>query len=377
MTLALTALLTSSLLAAPVPVQAAGWPQFRGAHGTSHVDGLHPVEWGPERNVAWQLALPGAGWSSPVVVEGLVLVTTAVSESGAGPMGMMAGVSDPSTMGRGAAPDEELSFQIHALALEDGSAVWDREVGRLVPAYGVHASNTFATATPATDGERLFVTYGALGEVVAFDLEGQELWRVATGVYKTANDFGWGSSLLAADGHVFLQNDNEESSFLLALSAEDGSEVWRAERGQGTAWASPMLWNNEDAVDLVACGPGSVIGYAPASGEVRWQLTGIAGSFSASPGSEGDALFVGNSGPMAPGPLIAVTQGAAGERALDAEEPGYVAWVDRRGGPGFASPLAVGGNVYILGRNGTGPSSDFPGGVAQREERRCRRSFSS
>ena len=84
--------------------------------------------------MAWRHALPGGGWSSPVVVGGLVIVTTAVQEGEDGPVGMQDGVSDRATMGMGAEPGGEVSFQVHALALETGAAVWDRELGKLLDA---------------------------------------------------------------------------------------------------------------------------------------------------------------------------------------------------------------------------------------------------
>jgi outer membrane protein assembly factor BamB len=352
MTLSLLLVLLPAL---PIPQETgapeATWPGFRGARGDSVVPAGHPVRWSADENLAWRRALPGGGWSSPIVVGDLVVVTTAVRAAGAGPVGMDAGVSDMATGGEGQSPEHEYGFQVHAFALADGAPVWDVELGAEVPDYNVHPSNTFATETPATDGERIFVTFGGLGAVTALDLAGEELWWVETGVFQTANDFGWASSLVAADGLVFVQNDNEEASFLIALSAEDGEEAWRVERPLGTAWSTPVLWPNGDGVDLVVCGAGTVTGYAPDTGAVRWSLEGIVGSFSSSPGSDGSRLFLGNSGSRTGGPLVAVGQGADGAQALAPDELGWLDWVVDRAGPGLASPVAASGLVFVLGSN--------------------------
>jgi len=356
-------------LAALAGPQEAAWPQFRGVHGDGLVAGECPVAWGPETNVAWTRELPGSGWSSPVVVGERIFVTCAVDDAGGRPMDFQSGVTDPATMGQGEAPESDVGFQVHALSLADGATLWERELGVLVPPYGIHPSNTYATETPATDGERLFVTFGALGSVIALDLDGEQLWRTETGVFKTFNSFGWGSSLVCADGLVFLQNDNEEESFLTALSAADGSEVWTAERPKGTAWSTPLLWPAGDAVDLVVCGPQSVTGYAPDTGKVRWSLEGIAGSFSSSPGADAEHLYLGNSGPMARGPLVAIGKGAEGTLAIDAEEPGWLSWVVERAGPGFASPVAAGGLVFVLASNGVLACHDAASGEQLWRER--------
>ena len=329
------------------------WTRFRGPSATSIVsERSFPAEWGPDHNVAWKLELAGSGWSSPIVVGERVYLTSAIDAGDEGPRGMSEGVRDPSTMGRGAKPEGELTFQLACYELESGAEIWVREVGKCVPLYPVHRSNTFATETPATDGERLFVTFGGLGELACFDLDGEPLWRVETGVFRTGNNFGWGISLVVHDGLVFLQNDNEESSFLAAFEAASGEQRWRAERPQGTSWGTPLVWtgadqSGADRTSLVACGPDAVIAYEPATGAEQWRLEGIGGSFSSSPTCDGEHIYFGNSGPMSRGPLLAVSASAAG--TLDANDPEAVAWRVERAGPGFASPLVYDGLIYILG----------------------------
>jgi outer membrane protein assembly factor BamB len=329
------------------------WPGFRGADGVGVLfERAFPSDWGAGRNIAWTADVPGSGWSSPVVVAERVFVTTAVRSDETSPKGFVGGVSDPSTRGAASSPSAEVRFHLRCLSLDDGSTLWARDVGTAVPAFGVHASNTYATESPASDGERIFVTYGALGEVVSYDLEGEELWRVESGVFKTGNDFGWGSSLLATDGLVFLQNDNEESSFLLALDASSGEERWRAERPTGTSWGTPIRWPVEGRSQVVTCGPDRVVAYAAADGEELWRVDGIGGSFSSSPTSDSERVYFGNSGPRSRGPLVAVAAHSSGAHELRGEEPGAVAWREEQAGPGFASPVVSGRHLYVLASGG-------------------------
>ena len=333
------------------------WPQFRGPAADSTLESLtHPRAWAPDRNVAWQVEVPGGGWSSPIVLGDRVFLTTAVSEEAAGgaPKGFQDGVRAPATRGRGAAPPESpLTYEVRCYGLADGALVWTTAIGKNVPAHGVHPSNTFATESPTTDGSRLFVTFGALGQVAAVDLEGEVLWRTETGVYSTSNDFGWGSSLATSGGLVFVQNDNEERSFVLALDAASGEERWHIDRGTGTCWSSPALWRRDTGEELVTCGPGYVAAYEPASGELLWKLDGLGGSFTASPTCDGDRVYFGNSGPGRAGPLVAVKAGARGEQELTrSEDPEMVAWHTDRAGPGFPSPVVAGDFVYAIGSMG-------------------------
>ncbi|MFT7540309.1 MAG: outer membrane protein assembly factor BamB [Gammaproteobacteria bacterium] len=326
------------------------WTRFRGASGTSILEErAFPSEWGPDKNVAWSVDVPGSGWSSPIVANDRVFLTSAVDPEDDGPKGMSAGVRDPSTRGAGAKPEGELTFQLACYDLEDGKEIWSRDVGKRVPLYPVHRSNTFATETPTTDGERIFVTFGALGELVCFDFEGEELWRVETGVFKTGNDFGWGTSLVTVDGLVFLQNDNEEESFLAAFDTKTGKQSWRVERGLGTSWGTPVLWETAGRTSLVACGPDTVIAYNPSTGEKRWEVEGIGGSFSSSPTFDDERIYFGNSGPMSRGPLMAVNASATGKMSAKAKDSDSISWYAKRSGPGFASPVVYAGRIYILG----------------------------
>ena len=112
------------------------------------------------------------------------------------------------------------------------------------PPYKIHPSNSYATESPVTDGERLYVYYAAVGVVAALDYDGNILWKRELGAFKTGTDFGTGSSLSMHEGMLFVQCDNEEQSFVCGIDCKTGEDVWRKERNSRTSWSSPVIWSN-------------------------------------------------------------------------------------------------------------------------------------
>lgn len=344
----LTAFVVTGLLAASV--SAADWQQFRGGVSGKVAELSHPLQWGADTNVAWSVPMKGSGWSSPVVVGDRIFLTSAEPEDGSRPKGMMAGVASMGNY-RSIKPVKH-RFVVSCLSLEDGKQLWSKTVEEMVPPV-VHPSNTYATESPATDGSHLFTFFATTGRLIAWDLEGQQLWQRDLGSYQTGNGFGTGSSLAILDGRVYVQYDNDESSFVAAFDARTGEPVWRDDRESKTSWSTPVVWGAGAEKELVVCGSGFVTSYNPADGAVLWKLTGIQSSFSASPTIDGQYLFFGNSGPMSAGPLVAIKAGMRGEVQLDKNfESEQVAWSRTRSGPGMASPVVSQGLLYIAGSGG-------------------------
>lgn len=339
-----------ALLLLPLAASAGDWHQFRGGVAGKLATIEHPAQWDAETNIAWAVPMKGSGWSSPIVVGDKIFLTSAESDSTGKPKGMMAGVASMGSY-RSAKPVQQRFF-VSCLNLSDGSEIWRKKVGETLPRV-IHPSNTYATESPASDGERIFTFFATSGTLVAWDLEGNELWRNELGSYKSGNGFGTGSSLAIAGDRVFVQFDNDEKSFVAAYNAADGEALWRDDRSTKTSWSTPIVWASGDRTELVTCGSGVVTSYDPADGEVLWKLKGIQSSFSASPAVDAGRIFFGNSGPMSAGPLVAVSGGLKGDVQLDGSfKSDQVAWSRTRSGPGMASPVVSQGRIYIPGSGG-------------------------
>jgi outer membrane protein assembly factor BamB len=331
---------------ANLAVLADDWPMFRGPLGNGVLESTpHPVAWGEGNNIAWSVAIEGGGWSSPVVTSDRVFVTTAVGHGK--PVGFMDGVRNM----RSTKPSEPIEFRLICLSLENGSLIWQKTLAKKAPQHPIHPSNTYATESPATDGQHVFTYFAAIGLVTAHDLDGNELWQREIGSYPSGNGFGTGSSVTIDDERVFVQCDNDESSFMIALDKSNGSQVWKKPREGRTSWSTPLVWKNANRTEVIACGSGFVTSYDPATGNELWKVSGIGMSFSGSPAADDERVYFGNSGPRSNGPLVAIGSQATGEFSFDAQnQSDQVAWFHMQAGPGMSSPIAVADVLYVPSR---------------------------
>ena len=333
-------------------LSAGDWPQFRGPNGDGVLpSGSLPTEFSPKEHLEWAAKIPGQGWSSPVVRDGKIFLTTAVSEKGLMPKNFSGGIAGMKDKGR---DPGKFKWQVLCLDPATGKQLWAATAAEAAPKFKVHPSNSFATESPVAFDGGVCAYFGMAGVVAAFDPAGKELWRKDVGSYPTSNDFGTAASLALLGDSIFLQCDNEKESFLAAYEAKTGKELWKADRPVKTSWASPFVWKNKTRTELVGCGGGLVISYDPKTGKELWRLGGFTGAFSSTPAATDELLFFGNSGPMSVGPLFAVKAGAKGDITLkEGEKSGeFVAWYLTGSGPGMASPVVVGKHLYVVTRAG-------------------------
>ena len=341
----------SALLCAAVLLtggRAAGqeWAQFRGpgAAGVVADNPDRPERWSADENVAWRTPIPGLGWSSPVVAGGLVFVTTVTSDGE---------VETPEggwyRGGERGTPRDVHHWLVYALDLETGEPRWRTEVYAGVPATSRHLKNTFASETPVTDGEQVYVLFGNVG-VYALGLDGAVRWSRALPPAETRNGWGTAASPVLHDGRLYLLVDNEEQSHLLALSAETGAEQWRADRDEGTNWSTPYVWEHGGRTEIVTAGTDRVRSYDLAGREL-WSLAGMSSIVVPTPVTAHGLLYL-ESGYIGDffRPVYAIRPGAGGDISLaDGERANeYVAWSLEQGGSYHPSPLVYGGRYYTL-----------------------------
>jgi outer membrane protein assembly factor BamB len=393
------------LVALTDAARGADWPQFRGPGGSGLTDASKlPSEWSADKNIRWKVEIPGVGWSSPVIWGNKVFITTAITENqkkpapftfgggrpggerpdgdrpdgerprrerpaadDANPQDSPADGDGPKGEGRrrrgggeggggfgGEKPDALYRFEVYCLDRNTGEVLWKQLAAEQKPAIPTHSTNTYASETPVTDGERLYTYFGMTG-LFCFDLDGKHIWSKDLGVYPMFLGWGTGSSPVLAGENLIVQCDNDKESFLVALDKKTGDEKWRVSREDKSGWSTPCLWRNKVRTELVVASPKRAVSYDPKDGTVLWEVEGFVGRCAATPVGDDERVYLGTGGGMAgSGPLVAVRAGAAGKFALAAgkEQPEQIAWKLPKGGPPMASPLVYQGYLYILEERG-------------------------
>ncbi len=322
------------------------WPQFRGAEarGVSENNGL-PDRWTATENVAWKTDIPGRGWSSPIVWENRIYLTTAINfgESEEPRKGLYMGGD------RLDAPEDMHQWKAYCLDLASGEILWKKLLHEGAPPQPIHIKNSYASETPVTDGERIYVYFGSLG-IWCLDMDGNKIWSKRIEPHEMA--FGWGTaaSPMLHQDRLYLVNDNLDDSYLLALDKKTGEELWRVPRDEKSNWSTPYLWENELREEIITPGSGMVRSY-DLDGNLLWHFTGMSGITIATPYAVNGLLIV-SSGYVGDRrrPLYAIRPGANGDITLAEDETAneWIAWSHPQAAPYNPTTIAYDNRLYVL-----------------------------
>ena len=315
-----------------VPARGDDWPRFRGPDGLAvSADKGLPTTWSDTRNIAWKAELPGPGSSSPIVAGDRVFVTC---YSGYG-----VDRSDPGD-------PTGLTRSLVCLNLVDGRTIWRKSVPAVLPEDrygGMLADHGYASHTAATDGQRVYVFFGKSG-VLAFDLDGNQLWHTSVGAGLAIMGFGSGTSL-AIYKNLVLVNANAESQAIIALDGATGREVWKTDaKGYAGSWSTPVIVKVGGKDELVVNMPGEIWGLDPKDGGLFWYAAMQGGSNTTVVARDGVVYAVGGG----PGGSAAVAVRAGGH---DNVTDSHLLW-KKSIGSYVPSPVVVGDYLYWVDDKG-------------------------
>lgn len=297
----------------------ADWPEFRGPTGQGLVgEQPTPLRWSETENVSWKTPLPGIGWSSPVIRNGVIWLTTA-TEGGR-------------------------SLRVLSVDAASGELTHNVEVFRSERPPYKHEKNSFASPTPILADGRVYVHFGAEG-TAALDLDGSVLWRNTEHRFQDVHGSG-GSPVLWRNLLIF-NCDGSDVQYVVALEASTGRTVWRAPRNAPRfSFSTPLVIpRGESAEQLVSTGADMAAGYDPATGREWWRIT--FDGFSVVPRPVyGNGLVYLTTGFYEP-LLLAIRPDGQGDVTAT-----HIAWRVSRGIPLISSPLLDGERIYIVSDNG-------------------------
>ena len=287
------------------------WPRWRGPSGQGLVYGSgYPDTWSETENILWKTPVPGTGNSSPIVWEDHIFITTAY-EGG-----------------------QRLSLL--AYRRSDGEPLWE-SFAPVGPSERPHQKNGHASATPTSDGERIYVSFGARG-LMAFDFNGSLLWSQDVGQIR--NYHGTAGSPLIYKDRIIVFQDHSAGSFVAAFDTRTGAQLWRTPRQASVGWGSPIAVHLEGHDEIIVHSQRRVYAYDPDTGAELWWCDGNTFEVIPTPVVGYGMLFC-SSGRA--GPTMAIQPGGRG----DVTES-HMVWSSPRGSPFVPSPILYGDQLYLV-----------------------------
>jgi outer membrane protein assembly factor BamB len=401
--LALASIIPAGLSATDV----SAWPTWRGTSGTGVAHGAQPpTTWGDEQNIKWKVKIPGEGYSTPIIWQNRIFLLTAIESNDGSPTpapaprdeasggspkgGNRGGDRKGGGFGGGPAPTKPYEFIVLALDRGTGKIVWQKTARKETPHEGHHQTGTFASPSPVTDGEFLYVSFGSRG-FYCYDLQGNLKWEKDLGDMQIKGGFGEGSSPALAGRLLIINWDHEGQSFIVALDKKTGAEVWRVNRDEGSSWSTPLIVEHEGRRQAIVAASKKTRSYDVETGKLIWEAAGLTGNVIPMPvaghgmvyvmsgfrgfsiqaiklSSRGDVTDTDNitwsirrSAPYVPSPVLSEDR-----LYMSKSNDAYLSCLNAKTGEVYyqdqalagvrsiyASPLAANGHLYVVGREGT------------------------
>jgi len=323
-------------------LSAENWPQFRGPtrQGISTEMGL-PIEWNAKtgENIAWKQTIPGKGWSSPVVVNGRIYLTTAVAGSD------------------GDNPNH--SLRVLCVDAKTGEEIWNVEAFQRLAANSkrIHPKNSHASPTPIVDNGQVFVHFGTHG-TACLNLDGTILWKNTELIYEPQHGSGGSPSLV--DDALVISCDGRDKQYIACLDRSDGGIRWKVDRetfdaDKKFAFHTPLAIDVNDRKQVVSTGANSVSGFDVQTGEAIWTVRHDGYSVVPRPVSAHGLVFICTS--FQRSSLLAIRPDGHGD-VTDT----HVAWTSQDAVSHSPSPIIVGDNLYMVSDRGVASCRDARSG---------------
>ncbi|MBI2946170.1 MAG: PQQ-binding-like beta-propeller repeat protein [Verrucomicrobia bacterium] len=305
-------------------LQAENWPVWRGPRGDgSSLETQVPTHWSAAQNIAWKAAIPGVGHASPIVWGDRVFVLSALL-------------------------DQEDRVLL-CLDRKTGRILWQQTVVHS-PLERKHTLNSFASSTPATDGQLVYVAFLDRQEmlVAAYNFEGRQKWLVRPGEFNSMH--GFCSSPVLFKDKVIVNGDHDGDSYLVALSRATGQTLWKTPRENHTrSYGVPIIRELSGRTQMILSGDKCVASYDPSNGRRHWVIDGPTEQFVASIVYNERANLLFMTGGYPDHHILAIRPDGVGNITQT-----HVAWRTTRGVAYVPSPISIGDYFLIVSDQGFG-----------------------
>ena len=267
------------------------WPQWRGPLNSGVSESGDPPEtWSETKNIKWKVAIDGNGTSTPIVWEDKVFLLTAIKTNEKD-----TSIPDPEDQPKTnffdvKRPNAVHEFVVLCLDRNTGQQIWRDIATKKIPHAGAHHDNDLASASPTTDGERLFCWFGSAG-LFCYDLDGKKLWERDLGEAKVGSSLGEGSSPVLYGDKLVIVRDYSHQGSVEVLETTTGKSLWRKDRDEDNAWATPLVIEHSGRTQVITSASQFVRSYDLNTGDMIWQCSGLTGNCTPCPQVEGDYVI--------------------------------------------------------------------------------------
>lgn len=294
------------------------WPDFRGPAGDGHSKESNlPLNWSESKGIRWKVELPGSGWSTPIVVDKEIWLTTATEES--------------------------KSLRLLKVDAVSGKILQNVEVFRLSNPVKGHEKNSGASPSAIVEGDRVYVHFGSYG-TACIRRNGEIVWRNQELKYTQAH--GPAGSPVLYENLLILNADGHDTQFVAALDKNTGKVAWSKPRKGAMAYSTPLVIQTPGGPQVVSTGGKRAVSYDPRNGNELWSVSYGDGFSNVPRPVFGHGLVYLCTGFYQPD-LLAVRPDGKGDVTST-----HVTWSYKRGVPLTPSPLLVDDVIYIVSDNG-------------------------
>jgi outer membrane protein assembly factor BamB len=310
------------------------WPQWRGPLGTGvGPQADPPLSWSETNNIKWKLALPGEGDSTPIVWADRIFVVSAI------PAG-----KEIVEAGKEKGPNQKFGFTVICVERASGKILWQKVAREAWPHEGRQENNTFASASPVTDGKFVWAFFGSRG-LHCYDFDGNLKWQKEFGQMKTKMGFGEGASPALSADTLVINWDHEGEDFIAAFDKTTGKELWRQPRDEATGWSTPLIVEFNGQKQVVVNATGKVRSYDLANGKELWSCGGQTANAIPSPVAQADVVY------LTSGFRGSVVQAIRLGRTGDLTGTDAILWSRNKSTPYVPSPLLTDSYLYLISGN--------------------------
>lgn len=319
---------------------AENWPGWRGPNGDgSSSETSVPVHWSETEHIKWKVKIPYGGHSSPVVWGDQVFLSGANTDK------------------------EKPSRVLMCLDFKSGKSLWERVIVE-APLEKKHKLNSWASGTPAVDGEKVYVAFFDQGQmlVAAHDLDGKELWKVRPGVFSSVH--GFCSCPVVFKDLLIVNGDHDGESYITAIKRTTGETVWKTPREHKTrSYCTPLIREIDGRMQMMLSGSKCVASYDPHTGKQLWKLDGPTEQFVASLVYNKGLIFM--TGGFPDHHVMAIDPRGSGKITNES----HVKWHYTKADSYVPSPIACGDYFLIVSDGGIGTCYEAESGKIQWQER--------